>query len=128
MLQLCTLLGTVLTVLIVTTRGEILLMEHRADISIWFVVALGLPNALIWAGIWPLALEGLGKYTKDGSGLLIMGLSGNAILPLLYGTFADLYDVRLAYWVLLPCYLYLVYYAFKGHRIRDWKLRAFFSA
>lgn len=128
MLRLCTLLGTILTILIVTTGGEILLLGHRADPSIWFVVALGLPNALIWAGIWPLALEGLGKYTKDGSGLLIMGLSGNAILPLLYGTFADLYNVKAAYWVLFPCYLYLVYYAFKGHKIRNWKLNAFFSA
>lgn len=127
MLRLCTLLGTILTILIVTTGGEILLLGHRADPSIWFVVALGLPNALIWAGIWPLALEGLGKYTKDGSGLLIMGLSGNAILPLLYGTFADLYNVKAAYWVLFPCYLYLVYYAFKGHKIRNWKLNAFFS-
>lgn len=128
MLRLCTLLGTILTILIVTTGGEILLLGHRTDPSIWFVVALGLPNALIWAGIWPLALEGLGKYTKDGSGLLIMGLSGNAILPLLYGTFADLYNVKAAYWVLFPCYLYLVYYAFKGHKIRNWKLSAFFSA
>jgi FHS family L-fucose permease-like MFS transporter len=128
MLRVCTLLGTLLTLLIVFTHGQILLLGHHADISIWFVVCLGLPNALIWAGIWPLALDGLGKYTKEGSGLLIMGLSGNAILPLIYGTFADLYDVKAAYWVLLPCYLYLVYYAFKGHKIRDWTVNAFLKA
>jgi len=120
MLRACTLLGLFLTLLIVFTHGTVMLLGHHADISIWFVVWLGLPNALIWAGIWPLALDGLGRYTKEGSGLLIMGLSGNAILPLIYGVLADAYDVKLAYLVLLPCYLYLVHYAFKGHKIRNW--------
>jgi MFS transporter, FHS family, L-fucose permease len=49
-----------------------------------------------------------------------MGLCGNAIMPLFYGHLADLYNVRLAYWVLLPCYLYLVFYAFKGYSVRKW--------
>ena len=125
MLKLCTLLGVVLTLLIVFVHTQVSWLNHDVSISIWFLVCLGAPNALIWAGIWPLALEGLGKYTKDGSGLLIMGLCGNAILPLIYGLLADAFHVREAYWVLLPCYLYLVYYAFKGHTIRNWSLRAF---
>ncbi|WP_085535001.1 sugar MFS transporter [Massilibacteroides vaginae] len=125
MLQLCTMLGLILTLCIVLLQGEVNWLNHRADVSIWFVVCLGAPNALIWAGIWPLALDGLGRYTKDGSGLLIMGLCGNAILPLVYGALADVYDVKLAYWVLFPCYLYLVYYAFKGHKIRAWSLKEF---
>jgi MFS transporter, FHS family, L-fucose permease len=53
---------------------------------------------------------------------MIMGLCGNAILPLLYGWLADLYNVRYAYWILLPCYLYLVFYAFYGHKIRRWTI------
>lgn len=127
MLQICTTLGLVLTLCIVLVQGGVNWLGHEADVSIWFVVCLGAPNALIWAGIWPLALEGLGRYTKDGSGLLIMGLCGNAILPLLYGAFADAYDVKQAYWVLFPCYLYLVYYAFKGHKARSWTLKEFFK-
>lgn len=120
-LRFCTLLGTVLTLLIIFTRGQVHFLGHTADISIWFVVLLGLANSLVWAGIWPLALDELGKFTKRGASVMIMGLCGNAILPLFYGYFADKYDVRTAYWVLLPCYLYLVFYAVYGHRIRRWR-------
>lgn len=127
MLKICTLSGVVLTLLIIFTHGSVSWFNHDADISIWFLVCLGGPNALVWAGIWPLALEGLGRYTKDGSGLLVMGLCGNAILPLLYGGLADIFDVRQAYWVLFPCYIYLVYYAFKGHTIRNWSFKNLFS-
>lgn len=121
MLQVCTITGILFSLLILYTNGTITLLGHTADISLWFVVLLGLANSLVWAGIWPLALEGLGRFTKLGASVMIMGLCGNAILPLFYGHFADLYDVRTAYWVLIPCYLYLVSYAFYGYRIRTWK-------
>jgi MFS transporter, FHS family, L-fucose permease len=119
-LRFCTLLGLILTLLIQFVSGATGLLGHQADISIWFVVLLGLANSLVWAGIWPLALDGLGKFTKFGASIMIMGLCGNAIMPLLYGYLADNYDVRFAYWILFPCYLYLVFYAFKGHRIKNW--------
>ena len=119
-LQICTLLGSVLTLLIVYTKGQVNILGHTTEISIWFVVLLGLANSLVWTGIWPLALDGLGRYTKLGASILVMGLCGNAILPLIYGHLADAYSVRIAYWVLLPCYLYLVYYAFKGWRVKTW--------
>lgn len=118
--RFCTLLGLTLTLLIIFATGTVSFLGHRADLSIWFVVGLGLANSLVWAGIWPLALDGLGRFTKVGAALLIMGLSGNAILPLVYGYFADQYGLRDAYWVLFPCYLYLAYYAFYGHRVRRW--------
>jgi FHS family L-fucose permease-like MFS transporter len=119
-LRICTGLGTLFTLLIIFARGPVTLLGHAADVSIWFVVLLGLANSLIWAGIWPLALDGLGRFTKLGASILIMGLCGNAILPLFYGYFADRFDLRTAYWVLLPCYLYLVFYAIKGHKVRTW--------
>ncbi|AKD54919.1 sugar MFS transporter [Spirosoma radiotolerans] len=119
-LRICTLLGTGFTLLIIFTRGAFTFLGHETDLSIWFVVLLGLSNSLIWAGIWPLALDGLGRFTKLGASILIMGLCGNAILPLFYGYFADRFDLRTAYWVLLPCYLYLVFYAQKGHQLRKW--------
>lgn len=121
-LRICTVLGALFTLGIIFTRGDVTFLGHRADISIWFVVLLGLANSLVWAGIWPLALDGLGKFTKLGASVMIMGLCGNAIMPLFYGHFADVYDVRTAYWVLFPCYLYLIYYAAYGHRIRRWSL------
>jgi len=120
MLRLVTIMGAVFSLLIVFTRGEVVLFGHRTDISIWFVVLLGIPNSLTWAGIWPLAIDGLGRFTKVGASLLIMGLCGNAILPMVYGYFADVAGLREAYWVLLPCYLYLIYYAMWGHKLRKW--------
>ena len=122
-LRICTLLGFTLALLILFTGGQVTFLGHTADISIWFLVLLGLPNSLIWAGIWPLALDGLGRFTKLGASLLIMGLCGNAILPSIYGYYADKIGVHYAYWVLLPCYLYLIYYAVYGHRVRRWKMQ-----
>ncbi|MDB5264117.1 MAG: glucose/galactose transporter [Adhaeribacter sp.] len=121
-LRICTLLGTLFTLLIIFTSGQVSFLGHQTDISIWFVVLLGFANSLVWAGMWPLALDGLGKFTKLGGSIMIMGLCGNAIMPLFYGYFADLFDVRQAYWVLFPCYLYLVFYAVYGHKIRKWSL------
>ena len=120
-LRLCTLLGALFTLSIIFMRGEVSFLGHKADISIWFLVLLGLANSMVWAGIWPLALDNLGRFTKLGASLMIMGLCGNAILPMVYGYFADIYNVRLAYWVLFPCYLYLIFYAFYGFRIRSWR-------
>jgi FHS family L-fucose permease-like MFS transporter len=120
-LRWCTILGLIFALLILLTRGEIQFLGHTADISIWFIVLLGLANSLVWAGIWPLALDGLGKFTKIGASIMIMGLCGNAILPLIYGYFADTIGVRFAYWILIPCYVYLIYYAIYGHRVRKWK-------
>jgi glucose/galactose transporter len=121
-LRSSTILGLLFAMGILMTSGNVEWAGLQVDISIWFVVLLGLANSLIWAGIWPLALDGLGKFTKIGASILIMGLCGNAILPLFYGYFADLYDLKLAYAVLIPCYLYLIFYAIRGHKIRKWTL------
>ncbi len=122
-LRICTVLGLVFTLSIIFVKGQSNILGHSVDLSIWFVVLLGLANSLIWAGIWPLALSDLGKFTKQGGALLIMGLCGNAIMPMIYGYFADKVDLRSAYWVLAPCYLYLIFYATQGHKYRSWKKR-----
>jgi MFS transporter, FHS family, L-fucose permease len=115
-----TVLGAVLSVAVLMTHGEVLFFGHRVDISIWFLVALGLPNSLIYANIWPLAIKGLGRFTKRGSSLLVMGLCGNAVTPLIYGALADRRNVHDAYMILLPCYLYLVFFAVYGHKLKHW--------
>lgn len=121
-LRICTVLGVLFTLLIIYARGQVHILGHTADVSIWFVALLGLANSLVWPGIWPLALEGLGRFTKLGGSIMVMGLAGNAILPVVYGYFADLTGHREAYWILFPCYLYLIYYAFYGYRTRKWTL------
>jgi MFS transporter, FHS family, L-fucose permease len=85
-----------------------------------FIASLGLANAIMWPAIWPLAIDGLGRFTKLGSSLLIMAIAGGALLPLLYGRIADIFNARDAYWIALPAYLFIFYYAFSGHKIRHW--------
>lgn len=89
--------------------------------SVFFVALLGLANALVWPAVWPLALAGLGKLTATGSAMLIMGIAGGAILPLGYGYLAETSgNSQSAYWILLPCYLFILFYAFKGHKLSSW--------
>lgn len=85
-------------------------------VSIGFIVLLSFAHALMWPSIWPLAIEGLGRFTKTGSALLIMGIVGGAIFPLIYGALADSSNRQTAYWIMLPCYLYILYFAAKGSR------------
>ncbi|MDR2775382.1 MAG: sugar MFS transporter [Tannerella sp.] len=120
-LRICTLSGLILSLCILFVPGEFGFGSHTIKISICFLFLLGLPNALIYASIWPLAIRNLGRFTKTGSSILIMGLAGNAILPLIYGKLADNVGVKQAYWVLIPCFIYLIFYAFYGHKITSWK-------
>lgn len=107
-LKACALLGIAFTMAIVFTDGMV---------SLVFVALLGLANSLVWPAVWPLALEGVGKFTSAASGLLIMGIAGGAIIPLAYGQLADMFSTTQAYWIALPCYLFLLYYAVRGHRV-----------
>ena len=122
------LLGIVFSFCILNTTGFV---------SILFVAALGIANALVWPAIWPLTLEGLGKFTKTGSALLIMAISGGAIIPPLYGRIVDAHKIELiangvqesialatastdSYWILIPCYVIILMFAVWGHKIKNW--------
>ena len=103
-------LGVIFTLIAITTDGYT---------SILFIAALGFANSIMWPAIWPLAIDGLGKFIKTGSALLIMAIAGGATIPLLYGYLAGMENVgnRLAYVILVPCYLIILYFATKGHKI-----------
>lgn len=88
--------------------------------SVMFLALLGLANAMVWPAIWPLALQGLGRHTASGSAVLVMAISGGALLPLVYGHLADLGGSRSAYWMMLPCYALIFWYAAHGHKLRRW--------
>ena len=111
-LLVCTVSGLVLSVCV-------LLLPPRS--SIWFLMLLGIPNSLIYAGIWPLAIKNLGRWTNLGSSLLVMALCGNAVLSLLYGMEADRIGEHDAYWLLIPCFLYMIFYALWGCKIQHWR-------
>ncbi len=104
----------------------IILSLLAASVSGYFAVMcialLGLSNALMWPAIWPLAIQGLGKHTNTGSALLIMSIAGGALLPLVYGRLADVHTIgnHLAYLVLIPCYTFILFYAWRGNKISSW--------
>lgn len=127
-LRLSAALGIILSICILSTTGIT---------SIIFVAALGVANALVWPAIWPLTLEGLGKFTKTASALLIMAISGGAIIPPLYGRLVDANKHELisqgvanaeagasaatsSYWILIPCYMIILFFAMWGHTYKNW--------
>jgi FHS family L-fucose permease-like MFS transporter len=88
------------------------------------IALLGLANSLMWPAIWPLALSGLGRFTKIGSSLLVMGIAGAAVFPPIYGALVDQAKVtkgieaasQTSYWILVPIYLFIFYYATLGYK------------
>lgn len=124
-LKASAILGVLFSVCILFTNGFT---------SVLFVAALGISNALVWPAIWPLALNGMGKFTKTASALLVMAISGGAIIPPLYGALVDSKKEELlvqgieqatatatsatsGYWILIPCYAFILFYAVYGHKI-----------
>ena len=98
------------------------LADNSFPDTVLFVALLGLSNALVWPTIWPMALANLGSKTQTGAALLIMGISGGALLPLVYGVFAEFTgNAQQAYLLLLPCYGFILYYALIGHKLTSWR-------
>lgn len=86
-------------------------------VSVAFVAALGLANALMWPAIFPMAIKGLGRFTEKGSAILIMGIAGGAIIPKAFASLKEHYDFQLVFCLLMiPCYLYILYFAIKGYK------------
>ncbi|HPF01315.1 MAG TPA: sugar MFS transporter [Bacteroidales bacterium] len=85
--------------------------------SLFFIALLGISNAVMWPAIWPLAIEKTGKKTPIISALLIMGIIGGAIMSPVFGKLADLFNMHQAYWLLIPCYLFVLFFATIGHKI-----------
>jgi glucose/galactose transporter len=127
-LKICTILGVIFSLGAILTPADVVFTMPFVDLvtlkpldlvlplTVLFVALMGLANALVWPAMWPLALNGLGKFTKTASAMLIMAIAGGAILPLVYGKLAVNFSTQSAYWICLPCYLVIMYYAFIGHK------------
>ena len=100
-LKISACVGLILTITAVCCKGVS---------AVLLVAFLGLPNALIFPAIWPKAISGLGSYTKTGSSILVMAISGGAIIPLSYGWLSDRFDLHLAYLILVPGYVIIFFY------------------
>lgn len=86
------------------------------------IAFLGLANAIVWPAVFPLALSGMGKLTSVGSALLVMGISGGAFGPLFWGLASGTsMGQQGGYVVMLPCYLFILFYAVKGCKMKSWK-------
>ncbi|MBK7937091.1 MAG: sugar MFS transporter [Lewinellaceae bacterium] len=109
-LKYSAILGLILTFLTYATSGSTAVM---------CIALMGLANAVMWPAIFPLAINGLGRFTQIGSALLVMGIAGGALLPQLYGVLQQSINFELAFLVvMLPCYAYIWYYAAVGYKPR----------
>ena len=127
-LKLCTIFGVIFSLGAILVPAHIVFTIPFIDImtlhsivlvlpvTVLFVALLGLANSLVWPAMWPLTLAGLGRFTKTASALLIMAIAGGAVLPLLYGKLAVSFSTQSAYWICVPAYLIIMYYAFIGHK------------
>ena len=106
---------------VILTAAALLVPKYA---SVACIALLGLANSLMWPAIWPLALSGLGRFTKIGSSLLVMGIAGAAVFPPIYGFLVDQFKTSLgpeeaaqtSYWILLPIYLFILYFAAIGYK------------
>jgi len=108
-LIISTVLGIIVTLFIIIVSGKI---------SIYLVAMLGMANAMLWPAVWALAIVDLGKFTKTGSSLLLTGIIGGAVFSLLFGYVAEKTNYQIAYLICIPAYLYVLYYALSGNKIR----------
>lgn len=108
-LQICSFLALAGTALVVFLPGTL---------SIYCVGIMALGCSLMWPAFWPLALMDLGKFTKEGSSLLTMGLIGGAVITVLFGLLKDISDIQSAYSICLVSFTYIMFYAFKGYKLR----------
>ncbi len=91
----------------------------HGHVAMWAIVACGLFNSVMWPCIFPLSLRGLGTFTSQGSGILVMMVVGGAVIPEVQGLLADRFGYQHSFLIVLLCYVYLVYFALSGHKIRQ---------
>lgn len=86
--------------------------------AVWIFALLGFSNSVMWPAIFPMAIDGLGKFTKMGSALLIMAIVGGAVLPPVYGFVSEMMgNSQNAYAIMIPAYLFILYFAFSGYKL-----------
>lgn len=121
-LTLSAIAGVVFSLGAIMANGSVNVLANPTPMSVMFIALLGFANAIMWPAIWPLAIHGLGKFTKTASALLIMAIVGGALLPLLYGWLAGFQQIghQTAYALLIPCYLFILFYSISGYKLVKW--------
>jgi FHS family L-fucose permease-like MFS transporter len=110
--------GKVLTFNAVTAMLLVLItMLGSGHVAMWTLLAVGLFNSIMFPTIFSLAVNGLGKHTGQGSGILCTAIVGGAVLPVVQGLFADRFGIQQALFIPALCYCYIAYYGWRGHRL-----------
>lgn len=91
-------------------------MISTGHVAMWSIILVGLFNSIMFPSIFTLGIAELGPLTGDGSGVLIMAIVGGAIIPLMEGSLADHIGLHRAFILPMICYLYIVYYGFRGSK------------
>jgi FHS family L-fucose permease-like MFS transporter len=94
----------------------IIAMSTSGAVAMWSILLVGLFNSIMFPTIFSLALNGLGKHSAQGSGILCLAIVGGAIVPLLQGAFADYMGVQLSFFLPILCYLFIVFYGLSGSK------------
>lgn len=92
-------------------------MVGAGPLAMWSILAVGLCNSIMFPTLFSLAVNGLGKHTGQGSGILCAAIVGGAVIPVVQGLFADRVGIQQAFFIPVLCYLYIAYYGWKGHRL-----------
>lgn len=129
MLTVVSLIGMVLVLAAILLPSTLVNMPvFKSDISfglaqvpvgVVLLVLCGLCTSIMWGGIFNLAVEGLGKYTKMASGIFMVMVCGGGVLPLLQGAVADMGEggnYFASYWVVFVGLAYLLFYALVGSK------------
>lgn len=103
--------NSIMVVVLVVTS-----MLSDGYVALWSIVFVGLFNSIMFPTIFTLAIDGLGKHTSQGSGVLCLAIVGGAIIPLLMGILADNFGLRNSFSLTILCYAYILFYALKGHK------------
>jgi fucose permease len=107
--------------------SSMLLIYLPAEYAFYALLLISFSNSLMWPAIWPLAMKDLGKFTKAGASLLVTAIVGGAVVPLIFGTVVDAVktteqavvgNYQTAYWIMVPCYVFILYFAISGYKIR----------
>ena len=108
--------------------STLVLVLAPVQYAFYGLLLVSFSNSLMWPAIWPLAIADLGRFTKIGASILVMGIFGGAVIPLLFGFLVDLSEkisgvdsvanYQNAYWIMMPCYAFILYFALHGHKIR----------
>ena len=111
-LAICALSGIGLSIIALMSNGIT---------AVICMILMGFCNALNWPSIWPLAISGVGRFTKTAAAMLIMAIAGDALFPVCYAQLNSWFGVKAGIGLLFALYCVILFYATLGYKIKAWR-------